>query len=168
MFIMRTLSQFLEDFVYTTDQNKTDAHVKQIVKPFIKNAQVDLADNGCNVTGELAADLRKFVATNATNEGIAVTSEITTKLKQILDQFLQSMLDQRYVNLKFEQTESKAYPATGGNQTKMINCDYNFVCDQFLGQGTITVDRIGKPDASDTDYNAFKYHLTINASWSEL
>ena len=165
---MRTLRQFLEDFVYTTDQNKTDDHVKQIVKPFIKNPQVELADNGCNVTGELADDLRKIVTTNPTNEGIAVTSEITTKLKQILDQFLQTMLDQRYVNLKFEQTESKMYPASGNKQTKMINCDYDFTCDEFIGQGTITIDRVGKPDMSDNKYNEYKYHLTINASWNTL
>ena len=164
---MRSLSQFLEDFVYSTDQNKTDDRVKRIVKPFMSNPKIQLRDNGCKVTGELAHSLRKLISTNSTNDGLAVTSELTTKLQQIFEQFIQSMVDQQYINLKFVKTESKQYPVND-LQGRMISCSYTFTSDQFIGRGVITVERIGAEDIADTNYRQLQFNLTIDGRWSEL
>ena len=157
---MRTLSQFLEDFVYTTNQNKTDQHVKSFVKPYIKNPSIELFKNGVLVHGDLDKQYQKTITFNSINDGIAVTTSTTKAMEKIITEFVGNMVDDRYVDMSIKETESEAFPEDEQLTNKTIACTFGFTSESFLGTSTITFEAV-----VDKDDNVKSYGCTIQAKW---
>lgn len=157
---MRSLSQFLEDFVYTTQQNKTDQHVKNFVKNYIKQPEVELYKNGVLVHGVLDKSFEKDITFNSVNKGIAITTTVTKDLEKIVTEFVGNMVDDRYVDMKVKDTKSETFPEDDDTINKTVTSSYGFTSESFLGTSDITFEAI-----VDKENKVKSYGCTIQAKW---
>ena len=159
---MLNFLQFLNeaDYTYTTDQNKTDEHVKQYVKDVIDKPQVELEKNGVTIAGELNSKFNRYI--QLTDKGIQITSDITKQLTSIASDLLSKMVDSKVVQIRSTDSDNDSVPQ--GDKTNYI-LTIKFECSgsSFTGIVEITISWLGNVD--DELKSSDKCDITIKGNW---
>ena len=164
---MLTFLQYLaeaekQDYTYTTEQGKTDEHVKQFVKDYIDKPSVELEDNGVTITGQLNSKYNEYI--QLTDDGIQATSDLSKQLTAIVSDLMSKMLDNKVVRIRAKDTEQDAVPQA--SKTNYI-LTTNFECSgsNFNGIVKVTVSWLGS--STDSLKSSDKCSITIEGSWTE-
>lgn len=166
---MRTFLQYLKevddregDFTYTTDQGKTDEHVKGFVKNEIDKPQVELQENGVTVSGTLNSKYNRYI--QITEDGIAITSDLSKQVTAVVTDLVSKMLDENVVKIRANSTEQDAVPQ--GSKTNYV-LTIVFECDGsgFSGDVAVTLSYLGKETADQLD-SGDKCSINIECKWT--
>lgn len=154
---------FEDDYVYTTDQQKTDDHVKQFVRQYISNPKVDLKANGLVVSGKAKSTLRDSVSVDGFDDGIAITTKLSNKIIGIVSDLIDNMIDQSPSKVATDRTKSKSIPIR--NQlNKSCQFDITFVSDDYNGKIVVTLQTVVDKDQTDVTGDI---DVTIDGEWYE-
>lgn len=156
------------DFTYTTDQGKTDQHVKGFVSDFIKNPQVELDDsgNGVSVTGSLVSSYNKLINVDVYNKQIAITSDLSKLLTSIVSNLVTNMTDQSVVSIKATDTDGDAIPQ-GDTVNYTLTVMFTFDGDKFDGTANVTLNTLSDTDSNITLSSSDKCNISLNCEWRE-
>lgn len=136
---MKSFKQFLreDDFTYTTDQNKTDEHVKSFVSPYIDHPQIELSKNGVSVKGSLKPQHIKAFELND-DDTINVDIRLTEFVEGFVTNIVGKMISRDIVTIASSDFDCTTIPNGTRTQT-IVKYSFRFNASKFTGQGTIVV-----------------------------
>lgn len=146
---MKSFEQYLqeanEDFTYTTEQNKTDDHVKGYVRAYIEQPKVELGENSVDVDGELKSKYEGKLSIDEENK-IIINVDLTKFVEGFVNDVVGKMIDQSVVNITNSEFESTI--ASKGSKTQsIVTYEFNFDADDFSGDGTVIISGVVEDDA---------------------
>lgn len=154
------------DFTYTTDQGKTDDHVKGFVKDAIKSPQIELSDNGVIINGRLESKYNKFVNIDTANKQIAMTSDLSKQLTSIVSDLITKMTDQSVVRVRAKDTQGDAVPQ--GNKTNYaLTVNFEFDGDKFDGTADVTLNTLSNTQENIALESDDKCDISLDCKWRE-
>ena len=154
------------DFTYTTDQGKTDDHVKGFVKDVIKSPQIELSDNGVIINGRLESKYNKFVNIDTANKQIAMTSDLSKQLTSIVSDLITKMTDQSVVRVRAKDTQGNAVPQ--GNKTNYaLTVNFEFDGDKFDGTVDVTLNTLSNTQENIALESDDKCDISLDCKWRE-
>ena len=154
------------DFTYTTDQGKTDDHVKGFVKDVIKSPQIELSDNGVIINGRLESKYNKFVNIDTANKQIAMTSDLSKQLTSIVSDLITKMTDQSVVRVRAKDTQGDAVPQ--GNKTNYaLTVNFEFDGDKFDGTVDVTLNTLSNTQENIALKQDDKCDISLDCKWRE-
>lgn len=161
---MKSFEQYLqeanEDFTYTTEQNKTDDHVKGYVRAYIEHPKVELSKNGVDVNGELKSKYESKLSIDDEDK-IVVNVDLTKFAEGFVNDIVGKMIDQSVVNIVNNEFESTI--ASKGSKTQsIVTYDFDFGADDFTGEGTLTISGIVNKDTIETPI------LNFTCQWTHI
>ena len=161
---MKSFEQYLqeanEDFTYTTEQNKTDDHVKGYVRAYIDQPKVELGENGVDVNGELKSKYESKLSIDDEDK-IVVNVDLTKFAEGFVNDIVGKMIDQSVVNITNNEFESTI--ASKGSKTQsIVTYDFDFEADDFTGEGTLTISGIVNKDTIETPI------LNFTCQWKQI
>lgn len=161
---MKSFEQYLqeanEDFTYTTEQNKTDDHVKGYVRAYLEHPKVELSKNGVDVNGELKSKYESKLSIDDEDK-IVVNVDLTKFAEGFVNDIVGKMIDQSVVNIANNEFESTI--ASKGSKTQsIVTYDFDFEADDFTGEGTLTISGIVNKDTIETPI------LNFTCQWKQI
>lgn len=132
-------SQFLaeDDFTYTTEQDKTEQHVRRYVAEYIRDPKIELQPNGVSVTGAPKQNIARYVTVSGSADGIAVTTELGNVVMKMVNSIISDMIDQPLNSLKVVDSESNSSPGEPSAVSVTMQCSFRTA--DFAGQVDISI-----------------------------
>ena len=158
---MKSFTQFLteEDFTYTTDQNKTDDHVKSYVKSYIDQPKVSLSKNGVDVGGSLKQSHTSKFTLDDSGE-IIVNIDLTKFVEGFVNYMINKMINEDVIDIISAEFDSSINPQ-GSNIQAVVKYVFKFVAGTYTGQGEVDISGISK----DGEIN--DPQLKFNCNWKQ-
>ncbi len=161
---MKSLEQYLreanEDFTYTTEQNKTDEHVKGFVRAYIDQPKVELGENSVDVDGNLKSKYADRLTIDDDGK-IVVNVDLTKFIEGFVNDVVGKMIDQSVVDLSTSEIES-ATASKGSNAQAIITYNFDFDADDFSGDGTLAISGIVKDGSIESPV------LNFTCQWKQI
>lgn len=161
---MKSFEQYLreanEDFTYTTEQNKTDEHVKGFVRAYIDQPKVELGENSVDVDGKLKSTYENKLSVDD-DDKIVVNVDLTKFVEGFVNDIVGKMIDQSVVNLSTSEIESTT-TSKGSKTQSVVTYDFDFDADDFAGEGTLTISGIVNKDTIETPI------LNFTCQWKQI
>ena len=161
---MKSFEQYLqeanEDFTYTTEQNKTDEHVKGYVRAYIEHPKVELSKNGVDVNGELKSKYESKLSIDDEDK-IVVNVDLTKFAEGFVNDIVGKMIDQSVVNIANNEFES-ATASKGSKTQSIVTYNFDFDADDFSGDGTLAISGIVKDGSIESSV------LNFTCQWKQI
>lgn len=161
---MKSFEQYLqeanEDFTYTTEQNKTDDHVKGYVRAYIEHPKVELSKNGVDVNGELKSKYESKLSIDDEDK-IVVNVDLTKFAEGFVNDIVGKMIDQSVVNIANNEFES-ATASKGSKTQSIVTYNFDFDADDFSGDGTLAISGIVKDGSIESPV------LNFTCQWKQI
>lgn len=150
-----------QDFTYTTDQNKTDDHVKRFVKPYIDQPSVELQDNAVTVSGDLLSKYADKLSIDEETNQFVVNVDMTKFAEGFVNYMITKMIDQTVMTITNPEFESTTN-SQGSSTQAVATYTFKFSAGKYFGSGNLSISGIVK------DGKANDCQLIFNCFWKTL